>query len=274
MSTRAFRFGVITFPTHGAEDWRATAHRAAELGYSTLLMPDVVRLPAPGPSLAVAAAVAEIRVGTWVYAAPLRAPGVTAWEAHSLSVLTDGRFEMGIGAGRPGMAAELAELGLPVGSAAERLARVAATISALRKLDGPDRHTPVLVAAGGPRARSLAAEHADIVNFAAGPLAPRAKLEDMVADLRDKAAGRADDIELVTEVIAVGTELQPGTEQITGADAATVRASDSLSVLLGDDAAVIDELQRRRDTIGASYIAVRAECMEAAAPAVEALAGR
>ena len=76
--------------------------RIADSGYSTLLMPDVPQWqPAPGPTLAFAAALADLRVGTWVYASPLRPPWNTAWEAHSLSVITDGRFEMGVGTGRP-----------------------------------------------------------------------------------------------------------------------------------------------------------------------------
>ena len=67
-------------------------------------MPDFPQLqPSPGPTLAVAAALTELRVGTWVYASPLRPAWSTAWEAHSLSVLTEGRFEMGVGTGRPGI---------------------------------------------------------------------------------------------------------------------------------------------------------------------------
>jgi alkanesulfonate monooxygenase SsuD/methylene tetrahydromethanopterin reductase-like flavin-dependent oxidoreductase (luciferase family) len=73
----------------------SSVRRLADSGYSTLLMPDVPHWqPAPGPTLAVAAA-SDLRVGTWVYAASLRAAWSTAWEAHSLSVLTDGRFEIG-----------------------------------------------------------------------------------------------------------------------------------------------------------------------------------
>jgi hypothetical protein len=51
-------------------------------------------------------------------------PWIMAWEAHSLSVLTDGRFEMGIGTGRPGIEDELRELGLPVVTPGERLSQV------------------------------------------------------------------------------------------------------------------------------------------------------
>jgi alkanesulfonate monooxygenase SsuD/methylene tetrahydromethanopterin reductase-like flavin-dependent oxidoreductase (luciferase family) len=88
--------------------WRDRVRRIADSGYSTLLMPDVPQWqPAPGPTLGLAAALADLRVGTWVYAAPLRPAWSTAWEAHSLSVLTDGRFEMGVGTGRPGIEDEL-----------------------------------------------------------------------------------------------------------------------------------------------------------------------
>jgi hypothetical protein len=104
-------------------------------GFSTLLMPDVQQWqPAPGPTLAVAATLADLRVGTWVYSSPLRMPWSMAWEAHSLSVLTEGRFEMGIGTGRPGIEDELRELGLPVVTPGERLSQVRDTVTPLREL--------------------------------------------------------------------------------------------------------------------------------------------
>lgn len=100
--TRPLRFGVVAPITRDVATWREQLHRLADIGYSTLLMPDVPQWqPAPGPALAVAATITDLRVGTWVYASPVRPAWSTAWEAHSLSVLTNGRFEMGIGTGRP-----------------------------------------------------------------------------------------------------------------------------------------------------------------------------
>src|SRR5579859_8055751 len=87
-------------------------------------MPDVLQWqPAPGPTLALAAAVANLRVGTWVYGSPLRPPWMMAWEAHSLSVLTECRFEMGIGTGRPGIEDELA-IHVPVSAPLQSTARM------------------------------------------------------------------------------------------------------------------------------------------------------
>jgi alkanesulfonate monooxygenase SsuD/methylene tetrahydromethanopterin reductase-like flavin-dependent oxidoreductase (luciferase family) len=106
---RGFRFGIVAPVLPDLPTWREQVRRIADHGYSTVLMPDFPQLqPSPAAALAVAATIADVRVGTWVYAAPLRAPWLTAWEAHSLTVLTQGRFEMGIGVGRPGIEDELA----------------------------------------------------------------------------------------------------------------------------------------------------------------------
>src|SRR5438445_11001991 len=164
--TRPFRFGVVAPLRTDLPAWQARVRRIADAGYSTLLMPDVPSWqPAPGPTLAVAACLANIRVGTWVYASPVRPPWMMAWEAHSLSVLTEGRFEIGVGTGRPGIEDELRERGLPVVPPGERLAQVRETVSALRDLDGPDLHTPVAMAVRGPKAQALAADVAHTVTF-------------------------------------------------------------------------------------------------------------
>src|SRR3954447_26718411 len=79
MQTRAFRFGVVAPLTTDLSTWRNRVRRIADNGYSTLLMPDVPQWqPAPAPTLAVAAAISDLRVGTWVYAAPLRPAWSTA----------------------------------------------------------------------------------------------------------------------------------------------------------------------------------------------------
>lgn len=273
MNDRRFRFGVVASPERGAEQWQATARRVAELGYSTLVMPDGLQLLSPFPALAVAATAADVRVGTFVAAAPLRPPRSAAWDAHTLSVLTDGRFEFGIGTGRAEAARFAAELGLPFGSAKERLDQVVQTLDHLRELDG-DRRTPVMIAAGGPRSRALAAERADIVSLAASALTPRADVAEMARDLRERAGSRADELEVAMNLFAVGDELPPWTRQATGADPAELIAQDSLHLLRGTLTEMTDELQRRRDEFGVSYFSVNGMFFEQLAPVVEKLAGR
>jgi alkanesulfonate monooxygenase SsuD/methylene tetrahydromethanopterin reductase-like flavin-dependent oxidoreductase (luciferase family) len=242
--------------------------RIADSGFSTLLMPDVPQWqPAPGPTLAFAAALADLRVGTWVYASPLHPAWSTAWEAHSLSVLTDGRFEMGIGTGRPGIEDELRELGLPVVPSGERLAQVRETVAALRHLDGPDLHTPVVMAVRGPKAQALAAEIADTVTFAVLPDDPPSEVAQRARDFR-----RIRDVELALHVPVVGDTVAPFMAP-PDTDPAALRAAGSLAILPGDPAAAAEEIQRRREEIGYSYFVFGADAAETLAPVVAELAG-
>jgi alkanesulfonate monooxygenase SsuD/methylene tetrahydromethanopterin reductase-like flavin-dependent oxidoreductase (luciferase family) len=266
--TRPFRFGVVAPVTTDLARWRDRVRRIADTGYSTLLMPDVPQWqPAPGPTLAFAAALADLRVGTWVYASPLRPAWSAAWEAHSLSVLTDGRFEMGVGTGRPGIEDELRELGLPVVPPGERLAQVRETITVLRDLDGPDLHTPVVMAIRGPKAQALAAEVADTVTFAAMPDESRVEIARLARDFR-----AIRDVELALHVSVIGDTRAPFMAP-PDTDPAALRAADSLAILPDDPVAAGEEIQRRREEIGFSYFVFGADCADALAPVVAELAG-
>jgi alkanesulfonate monooxygenase SsuD/methylene tetrahydromethanopterin reductase-like flavin-dependent oxidoreductase (luciferase family) len=266
--TRPFRFGVVAPLRTDLPTWRDRVRRIADSGYSTLLMPDVPRWqPAPGPTLAVAATLADLRVGTWVYASALHQPWRTAWEAHSLSVLTEGRFEMGIGTGRPGIEDELRELGLPVVPPSERPAQVRETVTALRDLDGPDLHTPVVMAVRGPKAQALAADLADTVTFALMPGDDRVETTHLVRDFR-----AVRDVELAQHVAVIGDTVAPFMAP-PDTDPAALRAADSLAVLPDDPAAAAEEIQRRREEIGFSYFVFGADFADALAPVVAELAG-
>ncbi|WP_230329142.1 LLM class flavin-dependent oxidoreductase [Nocardia aurantiaca] len=135
-------------------------------------------------------------------ASPLRPAWLTAWEAHSLSLLTEGRFEMGTG--RPGIEDELRDKGVPAAPPRnERLAQVRETVRTLRELDGPDLHTPVAMAVLGPKARALAAEIADTVTFVLGDQ-PRGEVERLTREFRTVG-----DVELALAVPAIGDTVAP-----------------------------------------------------------------
>jgi len=268
--TRPFRFGVVAPVLTDLPTWRDQVRRIADSGYSTLLMPDVPQWqPAPVPALAMAAAQTDLRVGTWVHASPLHPAWSLAWEAHSMSVLTEGRFELGIGTGRPGIEDELRDLGLPVAAPGDRLDQVRDTIARLRELDGPDVHTPVVMAVRGPRARALAAEVADTVTFAMMPGDSRADVEGLARHLRAER-----DVELALHVPVVGDEVAPFMASARDTDPAAMRAADSLAVLPDDPAAAVEELHRRREESGFSYVVVGAGSSDVLAPVVAQLAGR
>ena len=57
-------------------------------------------------------------------------------------------------------------------------------------------------------------------------------------------------------------------------DPAALREADSLLVLPDDPAAAIEEVQRRREELGFSYIVIGADFADTMAPVVAALSGR
>jgi len=189
-------------------------------------------------------------------------------------VLTGGRFDMGIGTGRPEVVQQAVDMfGQPRTTARQRLARVEETIDCLRELDG-DQRTPVLVATGGPRARALAAAKADIVAVGAGPLASRQDMARAVAELREAAGERADQIELQANIFVLGDEMPEWTARFLGNDPATLIAHDSLVMLRGESPRqMADELQRRREAFGVAYISVNAVFMERMVAVAELLSG-
>lgn len=139
---------------------------------------------------------------------------------------------MGIGTGRPGIESELLNRGLPVVPPGQRLAQVRQIVTALRDLDGPHLHTPVVMAVGGPKARALAAQVADTVTIAISPDEPRAEVTRPARDFRASPT-----IELAVHVPVIGDTVAafmapPET------DPAALRAADSLATLPRDPAAV------------------------------------
>jgi hypothetical protein len=149
------------------------------------------------------------------------------------------------------------------------LATVRETVARLRDLDGPDAHTPVVMAVRGPKAQALAVEVADTVTFAVLPSDTR---EQVVAMARGIRAVR--DIELALHVSVVGDTVAPFMASARDTDPAAMRESDSLAILPDDPAAAADEVQRRREEIGYSYFVVGADSAEVLAPMVSRLAGR
>lgn len=272
MTTKAFRFGIMAMPEDGKQ-WLGIARRTEELGYSTLFMPDGLRSPSPFPALALAAgATTTLRVGTWVLASPLRPPRLAAGDAHTLARLSGGRFDFGIGTGRPDVAEDAVRLlgqePMPPG---RRLAQVERTIDELRALD-EDTHTPVIIAAGGPKSRALAAAKADIVTFAAGALSSREQIAGLADEVRATAGDRGPDLEFAAPIFAVGDELPPMMAQFLGTDMSALIERDSLSILRGSPREMADELLRRRESIGITYFVISGLAIESFAPVLELLA--
>lgn len=272
MTDKAFKFAVIAEPTD-EKQWLGIARQAEDLGYTSVLSADVLTAPSPFPALAIAAgATTTLRVGTWVAASPLRAPRMAAWDSHTLSLLSGGRFDLGIGTGRPFVLEDAVKLlGITPSSPAERLAQVEQTIDELRALDG-DAHTPVLIAAGGPKARALAAAKADRITVAASPIATREEIAVLVAGMREQAGDRGEEIEFVSPIFVIGEVAPPWVPRLLKTDMKTLIEHDSLGILRGSPREMADELLRRRETLGINCFTLNAMFAEQFAPVLELLA--
>lgn len=309
-SDRRFRFGAqLSFAASG-EDWAAKARRVEELGYATLCMPDHFDDQlAPFPALtAAAAATSTLRVGTLVLGVDYRHPLLVAKEAATLDLLSGGRFELGMGAGWLGR--DYDESGIPCDRPGVRIGRLEEALAVVKGLlaggafsFGGRHYTitghpgtplpvqrprpPILVGGGGRRILSLAGREADIVsvnfNLRSGSIgthlgatATAAATAEKVGWVREAAGDRFDGVELsYTAYFVFVTDdrdaVAAGLGSGMGLDREQVLAMPNFAI--GTAGQIADELERRRDELGLSYVVVGGECHEAMAPVVTRLAG-
>jgi alkanesulfonate monooxygenase SsuD/methylene tetrahydromethanopterin reductase-like flavin-dependent oxidoreductase (luciferase family) len=129
-----------------------------------------------------------------------------------------------------------------------------------------------MIAAGGPKARRLAGMKADIVTLAGGVLTTREEMTEYVGEIRAAAGDR--DLEFAMNIWVVGDEVPPWIRGFIGVDAETLVEHDSLGMLRGDADAMAEELERRREQFGVSYVSVNGAFIEEFAPVVERLSGK
>jgi probable F420-dependent oxidoreductase len=186
MPKKAFRFGVVTGGHPSRSAWIALAQRVEELGYSSLLLPDVLGTPlATMTAMAVAAtATTKLRVGSYVFVNDYRNPALLAREIATLDLLSGGRVELGLGAGN--WQQEFQQIGIPFDRPGVRVSRFAEglsiikqfftgesvnfsgdyyTTSVWRPVPRPVQqpHPPILIGSSGRRMLTLAAPEADII---------------------------------------------------------------------------------------------------------------
>lgn len=305
-----FRFGIQAKLAPNAAAWRELARKTEDLGYSTLTLPDHFDGQlAPVPALQAAAdATTTLRVGALVLANDYRHPVVLASEMATIDLLSDGRLELGLGAGW--MLTDYAAAGITLDRPGVRIERMVETLHILDGLfaDGPfsfaGQHysiieldlqpkpvqrprPPVLIGGGGPRMLRTAGRCADIVginaNLRSGAFDAETISDGTVENFVEKlawvaegAGDRFDQIELQSRIHfvvfaedRVGTaDLLAGAVGLTGAQALA-----SPLALIGDVESMIDDLIARRGRFGFSYITVGADVIDQFAPVVARLSG-
>jgi hypothetical protein len=145
-----------------------------ELGFEFVGCGDHLGRRAPFSFLTAAAAASDrLRLRTYVLNVGFWNPALLAREAATVDRVTDGRLELGLGAGT--IRSEFEQAGLPWRPASERIVRMEQTVELVRHLLGDSSHEPqpvqrpipILIGTMSMRGLTIAAEHADIVAFAA-----------------------------------------------------------------------------------------------------------
>jgi probable F420-dependent oxidoreductase len=277
------------------------AQRAEDAGCSTLLVGEhYLTALAATARLAMAAAVTTtLRLGSYVYCNDFRHPALLAKEAAELDRLSDGRLELGLGAGW--LKAEYDMVGLPFDEGRVRADRFQEAVGLIRRLLAGETIThhgvhyvleeyalaafpvqdrvPILLGGGGPRMTRFAARHADIIGFDPMSLPTGGKdqrefghqpFEAKLALLDDATAAREDGgpersilvFDVARQVDELPEDAWMGQEV----------APDSPYALIGESPAIVETLLERRHRWGLTYYVFTEEDFELLQPVAAALA--
>ncbi len=301
---RPFRFGVTLPGTAGRrEEVVDIAKRAEAAGASVLLATDHLGAWGAIPRLVAAAQTTSLRIGTLVLNNDLRHPAVLAQELATVDAMTDGRLEIGIGAGwnRP----EYEAAGISFDPPAERVRRMKATFRMLRQALSEGRidherdsaytaihqvdlrtsvqrpHPPCMLGGGGPKLLAFAAREAEIVAIDPRSLPggggdadiTAAAVDRKIGWIREAAADRWDQLEISINV----WEVDPLFRTRTGPPPPRVRGISeeelphSPHYLVGDTEEMVETLLARRERWGISYITLQAADLAVCEPVIARL---
>jgi len=305
-----FRFGLQLSRAGTGADWRATARKTEDLGYSTLFIPDHFEDQfGPLVALTVAAeATTTLRVGSLVFGNDYRHPVVLAKEIATLDLCSEGRVEFGLGAGW--MTTDYEQSGISCDPPGVRISRMAESLAVMKSLWSTGEatlegehyrvtgavgtptplqrpHPPIIIGGGGQRVLGIAAREADIVgvnpSLAAGYIGPevlettsREYYDQRIGWIRQAAGARFDRLELqcltfLVQIVPDRTEAIARLATLLSVPAEQVEGSPV--ALIGTTDQIAETLRERREAFGFSYIVVHEAEMEAFAPVVAALSG-
>jgi probable F420-dependent oxidoreductase len=261
---------------------------------------------APIPAMAVAAEVTStLRIGCRMFCVGYHSPYVLAKEIATLAELSGGRTEVGLGAGW--LEAEYEAMGIPFPPAGERIGHLAEFVALLedffagRPADTHGTHVnvggmsplpllaappPITIGGGAPRILRLAGAKADVVsinfNNRSGVIGSDSvatsgheETERKVGWVREGAGDRFERVELEFAAYFLAVEGGATTEEQLAAQ--TGLAGEELRsfphALVGSVDAICEELERRREVYGFSYVTIGDRAVEAFAPVVDRLTG-
>jgi probable F420-dependent oxidoreductase len=307
VTVRAFRFG-FQFTNDDPGEVVRSARAAEDAGFHIFHTGDHVNAkPSTLASLVAASTgTTRIRLCPLVLNNDLRHPVVLAQELSTIDRLSEGRLEVGIGAGHS--FTEYAAIGKQFDPPVLRKARLAEAVEILRALLDGERvsysgehydledvsivrpaqdHVPILVGVNGKRALAHAADNADNADIIGLTMLGRTlsdgqhhevrwepeRLDTIVAWIRDRAGERWPLLELQALIQAVViTDDRPGVAEQMAGSIPGLRVEDALTtpfLALGTKEEIADHLLACRERWGISYYSVRD--VDAFAPIIELL---
>ncbi|MGI8999217.1 MAG: TIGR03621 family F420-dependent LLM class oxidoreductase [Candidatus Limnocylindria bacterium] len=304
---RPFRFGlVLGTDERRRDDVVETARRAEAAGIQVLLATDHLGSWAALSRLQAAADATRLRVGTLVLNNDLRHPPVLAQELATIDAMTDGRLEIGIGAGwnRP----EYEAAGLPFDPPGDRLRRMQASMRMIRQALSEGRidheaddaypaihqdglptsvqrpHPPFLVGGGGPRLLAFAAREAHIIGIDPRSLPggggdpadiTGAAVDRKIGWIREAAGARWAQLEINIALWEIDPKFhrRSGPPPLRSRGISEAELPLSPHYLVGDTEKMVDTLLARRERWGISYVTLPATALEILAPVIARLAG-
>ena len=309
-----FRFGVNVRRAKSRAEWQETARKIEGLGYATLTLPDhLTDMIAPIPALVSAAeATTTLWVGTNVLNYDLRHPVLVAREAAAVDLLTDGRLQLGLGAGSIRAEYEQAGLGFDRGrTRIERLAEAVTIIKGLLKgeevtfagqhyhvtghtiapLPVQRPHPPILIGGNGLHLLALATREADIIGFSGitfrkgGTVPPDLSgwrvsgLDERVRLVREMASDERYsrlEINALVQYVMVTDDRRAAAEELTSrwTELTPDEILQSPYALIGSVDQMVEDIQAHRQRWGISYYVVHEPYLDDFAPVVARLAGR
>jgi probable F420-dependent oxidoreductase len=326
MSHKPFRFGLQAFNPKSPAAWREMLRKTEDLGYSAYHLADHILGPGPAiestahppqllaavPAMAMALEMTNtIKVGARVFCMDYREPVMLAKEAATMDYLSDGRLELGLGAGW--IQAEYEAVGIPFEPIGARLDKFEHLVQGIKAFMGGDplsidnesihwegfsgiparpQAPPIMIGGGSKRILSIAGREADIVslnfNNRAGVLGPDGMASGMAEQtakkvrwVKDAAGARFDTLEIeIGAYLTVVTDHQQATAAAI-AEPFGMAVEDLLAGphnLIGSVDYICEELQRRRELYGISYVTVLDDgdnnMVDQFAPVVARLAGK
>jgi probable F420-dependent oxidoreductase len=308
---RPFRFSVQEHTAGSASQWRERARAIESMGYSTLYLPDHFGDQA-GPIaalMAAADATTRLRVGSLVFDNDYRHPVVLAKEAATLDLLSDGRFDFGIGAGW--MIRDYEQSGIPYDPAGTRIERMAEAVTIFKKffaggefsfegkhykiqgLEGTPLpvqkpHPPFVIGGGGRKMLELAAREADTINVnfnlregrpgnSTAQTGLAAVTDEKLRWIREAAGDRFEAIELGVWILRASVTDDRDVVAQAFAPRTGIEPKDLLEVphfMIGTIDQIVEDLQKRRERYGISHVVVPGDAADDLAPVVKRLDGK